>query len=97
MGRKSACCCLSQRFIYERHGGSEWNRLISLSSQTNETLKEIYDLLFRKLKGAGYAPKRQNVALNISVRDYSVILCRQSARTRLRLTTASIAIKPTLG
>src|SRR6516165_7787576 len=46
----------------------------SLSNQTTETLKEIYDKLFNFMKENGYSPSRQNVSINLSVNGYSVDL-----------------------
>jgi hypothetical protein len=40
---------------------------LSLSEHTNGTLKEVYNKLFDCLTSAGYAPRRQNVSLNITV------------------------------
>src|SRR5690606_37306414 len=46
----------------------------SLSDQTPETLKEIYEKLFVHLKEQGYTPKRQNVSINIKVNGFDVDL-----------------------
>jgi hypothetical protein len=54
--------------------GTDIDLFISLSEQTTETLKEIYDKLFDTLKGNGYTPKRQNVSINVRVNGYSVDL-----------------------
>ncbi len=54
--------------------GTDIDLFISLSSQTTETLKEIYDKLFGWMKDRGYAPKRQNVSVNVRVSGYDVDL-----------------------
>ena len=54
--------------------GTDIDLFVSLSDQTSETLKEIYEKLFTKLATNGYAPKRQNVSLNLRVLSYSVDL-----------------------
>src|SRR3546814_4637358 len=41
--------------------GTDIDLFISLSEDTPETLKAIYDLLFKAVSEAGYRPKRQNV------------------------------------
>src|SRR6266540_2339877 len=38
--------------------GTDIDLFISLSQQTNETLKEIYESLFKKMSEKGYSPKR---------------------------------------
>ena len=54
--------------------GTDIDLFISLSDQTNETLKEIYDKLFDFMKANGYPPTRQNVSINLRVNGYSVDL-----------------------
>ncbi len=54
--------------------GTDIDLFISLSSGTNETLKEIYESLFTRMSLKGYSPKRQNVSLNVKVNGYSVDL-----------------------
>jgi hypothetical protein len=54
--------------------GTDIDLLLSLSAHTNETLKELYDRLFECLTSGGYAPRRQNVSLNIRASGYSVDL-----------------------
>jgi hypothetical protein len=54
--------------------GTDIDLFISLSSQTTNTLKEIYESLFNTLKANGYTPKRQNVSLNVRVNGYDVDL-----------------------
>ena len=47
--------------------GTDIDLFLSLSEQTNGTLKEVYNRLFDCLTSAGYSVRRQNVSLNISV------------------------------
>jgi len=54
--------------------GTDIDLFISLSDQTPETLKEVYEKLFMYLKEQGYAPKRQNVSINITVNGFDVDL-----------------------
>ena len=54
--------------------GTDIDLFISLSPSVTETLKQIYESLFTKLSRSGYAPKRQNVSMNINVSGYSVDL-----------------------
>src|ERR1700730_12314279 len=43
--------------------GTDIDLFISLSEQTTETLKEIYDKLFNTMKANSYTPTRQNVSV----------------------------------
>jgi hypothetical protein len=54
--------------------GTDIDLFISLSEQTTETLKEIYDKLFGRMKEKGFVPSRQNVSINVRVNGYSVDL-----------------------
>ena len=54
--------------------GTDIDLFISLSSETGETLKEIYESLFTRVQEIGYAPKRQNVSINVRVGAYDVDL-----------------------
>ncbi|MEN2980428.1 nucleotidyltransferase domain-containing protein [Tistrella bauzanensis] len=54
--------------------GTDIDLFISLSSETRETLKEIYESLFTRMQEIGYTPKRQNVSINIRVGAYDVDL-----------------------
>jgi Nucleotidyltransferase domain len=54
--------------------GTDIDLFISLKSGTPDTLKEIYTKLFDRLKEKGYAPKQQNVSINIRVGGYDVDL-----------------------
>ncbi|AMN44724.1 nucleotidyltransferase [Rhodoplanes sp. Z2-YC6860] len=54
--------------------GTDIDLFVSLSNQTTESLKEIYTKLFNRLGEKGYAPKKQNVSLNIRVNGFDVDL-----------------------
>ncbi|KQW42170.1 MULTISPECIES: nucleotidyltransferase [unclassified Ensifer] len=54
--------------------GTDIDLFISLSEETAETLQQIYEKLFVRLRALGYAPKRQNVSINIKVNGYDVDL-----------------------
>jgi hypothetical protein len=54
--------------------GTDIDLFISLSTRTAETLKEVYNKLFNRMAEKGYAPKRQNVSINIRVSGYDVDL-----------------------
>lgn len=54
--------------------GTDIDLFISLSMQTSETLKEIYGKLAGRMTEKGYAPKRQNVSVNVRAGGYSVDL-----------------------
>jgi len=54
--------------------GTDIDLFISLSEQTTETLKEIYDKLFNTMNANGYTPTRQNVSINVRANGYSVDL-----------------------
>lgn len=54
--------------------GTDIDLFISLSADTRETLKEIYESLYARMRDTGYAPKRQNVSINIRVGTYDVDL-----------------------
>lgn len=54
--------------------GTDIDLFISLSEQTTETLKEIYDKLFNTMKANGYTPTRQNVSINVRANAYAVDL-----------------------
>jgi len=54
--------------------GTDIDLFVSLSDQTTETLKQIYDKLFNFMKENGYSPSRQNVSINLKVNAYSVDL-----------------------
>lgn len=54
--------------------GTDIDLFISLSPETKETLKEIYDSLFAKMQENGYSPKRQNASIKVRVGGYDVDL-----------------------
>lgn len=54
--------------------GTDIDIFISLSENTAETLEQIYEKLFARLAAVGYAPKRQNVSININAKGYDVDL-----------------------
>ena len=54
--------------------GTDIDLFISLSQNTPETLKQIYDSLFQRMTDRGYSPKRQNVSINVRLNGYSVDL-----------------------
>ena len=49
--------------------GTDIDLFISLKSDTTNQLKEIYSSLVEKMQAEGYAPKQQNVSINIRVGD----------------------------
>lgn len=54
--------------------GTDIDLFISLSPETQETLKEIYESLFAKMHENGYTPKRQNVSIKLRAGGYDVDL-----------------------
>jgi Second Messenger Oligonucleotide or Dinucleotide Synthetase domain len=54
--------------------GTDIDLFISLKSDTTQTLKEIYTMLFNRMKEKGYSPKQQNVSINVRVNGYDVDL-----------------------
>jgi len=54
--------------------GTDIDLFISLSEQTTETLREVYNKLFNTMNEKGYNPIRQNVSVGIRVNGYSVDL-----------------------
>ena len=77
--------------------GTDIDLFISLSQNTPETLKQIYDKLFSRMTEKGYSPKRQNVSINVKVNGYDVDLVparRQDGYVRI---TAFSAERPTPG
>src|SRR3546814_3814872 len=61
--------------------GTDIDLFISLSEDTPETLKAIYDLLFKAVSEAGYRPKRQNVSINATIAGYDVDLVPAKRKT----------------
>ena len=56
------------------HSGTDIDLFISLDQNTPDTLKDIYNKLFRRMTELGYQPKAQNVSINIRVDGYDVDL-----------------------
>lgn len=56
------------------HSGTDIDLLISISNGATETLKEIYEKLFKKMHELNLNPKRQNVSINVRVNGYDVDL-----------------------
>jgi hypothetical protein len=54
--------------------GTDIDLFISLSHQTTNGLKEIYETLFAGMNINGYRPKRQNVSINVRVNGFDVDL-----------------------
>ncbi len=54
--------------------GTDIDLVISISHQTSDTLKEIYQKLFARMKEKGYIPTPQNVSINVRVNGHSVDL-----------------------
>ena len=54
--------------------GTDIDLFISLSHETTETLKDIYEKLFARMTELGYSPRRQNVSVNVTVNGFSVDL-----------------------
>lgn len=54
--------------------GTDIDLFISLSPDTQETLKQIYETLFAKMQEKRYAPKRQNVSIKVRAGGYDVDL-----------------------
>ena len=53
------------------HSGTDIDLFISLAHDTTQTLKEICNSLYTRMSVKGYAPKRQNVSINVRVDGYS--------------------------
>jgi hypothetical protein len=54
--------------------GTDIDLFISLKPETRETLKEIYQSLYRRIQAAGLSPNVQNVSINVRVGAHSVDL-----------------------
>ena len=54
--------------------GTDIDLFLSLSPETQETLKEIYESLFAALSNAGYGPRRQNVSIGVRIGGVDVDL-----------------------
>lgn len=53
-------------------GGTDIDIFASLSSSVTESLEEIYNTLFYRLREEGFSPRQQNVSIGINVGPYSV-------------------------
>ncbi len=54
--------------------GTDIDLFLSISNQCTNTLSEIYERLFTKMKENGYAPIRQNVSIKVRVNSFDVDL-----------------------
>jgi hypothetical protein len=54
--------------------GTDVDLFISISESCTNTLKEIYELLFKRMQEKGLSPKRQNVSINVKVKGIDVDL-----------------------
>lgn len=52
--------------------GTDIDLFISLSSDTKENLREIFNSLYSVLKSSNYSPRKQNVSLGITLNGYDV-------------------------
>lgn len=55
-------------------GSTDMDLFISLSPDTQGTLQEIYNSLFKRLSSNGYNPRKQNVSIGLTINDMSVDL-----------------------
>lgn len=54
--------------------GTDIDLFISVSERAVESLQQIYQTLFTRLRDKGYAPTQQNVSINVRVNGYCVDL-----------------------
>ena len=54
--------------------GTDIDLFVSLSQNTSNTLREIYESLFSYMSANRYSPKKQNVSINVRVNGYDVDL-----------------------
>lgn len=54
--------------------GTDIDLFVSLSQDTPEALRDIYDKLFARMQEKGFTPKKQNVSINVRVNGYDVDL-----------------------
>src|SRR5262245_11811273 len=54
--------------------GPDIDLVSSRSPDTTQPRKDIYESLFTRLQQIGYAPKRQNVSINVRIGSYDVDL-----------------------
>jgi len=65
-------------------GSADVDFFISLTPETSQTLKQIYDSLYSYLASSGYTPRRQNVSIGITHNNLKVDLVpgkKQSGNT----------------
>ena len=67
-------------------GVSDVDVLISVKNTAIETLREVYEILFNRLSIDGYAPRRQNVSLGITVGGWKVDLVPAKKQSMLTTT-----------
>lgn len=53
-------------------GTSDVDILISIKDSATETLQEVYEKLFNRLEADGYAPRRQNVSIGVTIDGWKV-------------------------
>jgi hypothetical protein len=56
------------------HSGTDIDLFISLNEQMPHTLKQLYESLASTMQAKGYAPRQQNVSINVTVNGYKVAL-----------------------
>lgn len=54
--------------------GTDIDLFISISAQTSDTLKELYEKVFNLMQNNGYTPRGQNVSIGLRVGSYDVDL-----------------------
>lgn len=54
------------------HGGTDIDIFVSLSSTVTDSLERIYTTLFNAFANAGYAPRRQNVSIGLTIGGWKV-------------------------
>jgi len=54
--------------------GTDVDLFISLKTSATQSLRDIYENLFKFVEAEGYAPKRQNVSINIKIGQFDVDL-----------------------
>jgi hypothetical protein len=63
--------------------GTDIDLFVSLSPDTTVSLKDIYNSLFDALTNAGFAPRRQNVSINVRIGGYDVDLVPAKKQDKL--------------
>lgn len=64
-------------------GASDVDILISLKATTTTSLRDIYESLFNHLHQAGYAPRRQNVSIGITLNGWKIDLVPAKRQTAI--------------